>query len=218
MLHVNRRDVLKMGGALGAASAATPVMVASASEADVSGLPRVKQELVAPPFVPAHEQVATDGPKIIEVELTATEDKREIDDDGTMLNTLSFNGSIPGPLMICHEGDYIELTLKNPASNIFEHNIDFHASTGALGGGGLTLISPGEQCKLRWKATKAGTYIYHCAPGGTMDPLPRGLRHERGGDGAAAGWPQGPPRQPAPLRPGLLHRRAGLLRAARRRR
>ena len=171
MLHVNRRDVLKMGGALGAASAATPVMVASASESDVSGLPRVKQELVAPPFVPAHEQVASGGPKIIEVELTAVEDKREIDDEGTMLNTLSFNGSIPGPLMICHEGDYIELTLKNPESNVFEHNIDFHASTGALGGGALTLVSPGEQVMLRWKATKAGTYIYHCAPGGTMIPF-----------------------------------------------
>ena len=154
MLHVNRRDVLKMGGALGAASAAVPIKLASASEVDLSGLPRVKQELVAPPFVPAHEQVATGGPKIIEVELTATEDKREIDDDGTMLNTLSFNGSIPGPLMICHEGDYIELTLKNPESNVFEHNIDFHASTGALGGGALTLVSPGEQVMLRWKATK----------------------------------------------------------------
>ena len=95
----------------------------------------------------------------------------EIDDDGTMLNTLSFNGWIPGPLMICHVGDYIELTLKNPASNVFEHNIDFHASTGSLGGGGLTLISPGEQVKLRYKATKPGTYIYHCAPGGSMIPF-----------------------------------------------
>ena len=171
MLHMNRRDVLKLGGALGAASAAIPIKVASASEVDLSGLPRVKQELVAPPFVPAHEQVATDGPKIIEVELTATEDKREIDDDGTMLNTLSFNGSIPGPLMICHEGDYIELTLKNPEDNVFEHNIDFHASTGALGGGGLTHVQPGEQVMLRWKATKAGTYIYHCAPGGSMIPF-----------------------------------------------
>ena len=171
MLHVNRRDVLKIGGALGVASAATPVMMASASEVDLSGLPRVKQELVAPPYVPAHEQVATGGPKIIEVELTSTEDRREIDDDGTMLNTLSFNGWIPGPLMICHVGDYIELTLKNPASNVFEHNIDFHASTGALGGGGLTLISPGEQVKLRFKATKPGTYIYHCAPGGSMIPF-----------------------------------------------
>ena len=73
--------------------------------------------------------------------------------------------------MICHVGDYIELTLKNPASNVFEHNIDFHASTGSLGGGGLTLISPGEQVKLRYKATKPGTYIYHCAPGGSMIPF-----------------------------------------------
>ena len=172
MLQINRRDLLKAGGVLGAVSAVSPVVVASASEsADISGLPRVKQELVAPPFVPAHEQVATGGPKIIEVELTPVEDKREIDDDGTMLNTLSFNGSIPGPLMICHEGDYIELTLKNPESNFFEHNIDFHASTGALGGGALTLVSPGEQVKLRWKAIKAGTYIYHCAPGGSMIPF-----------------------------------------------
>ena len=170
MLKVNRRDFLKVGGALGAASAMTPVMVASASEADISSLPRVKQELVAPPFVPAHDQVATGGPKIIEVELSPVEDKRAIDGDGTMYNALSFNGSIPGPLMICHEGDYIELTLKNPASNIFEHNIDFHASTGALGGGALTHVQPGEQVMLRYKATKPGTYIYHCAPGGSMIP------------------------------------------------
>ena len=71
------------------------------------------------------------------MELVVHEEKREIDDDGTVLNALSFNGSIPGPLMVCHEGDYIELTLKNPSSNVMEHNIDFHASTGALGGGGL---------------------------------------------------------------------------------
>jgi nitrite reductase (NO-forming) len=171
MLQVNRRQLLKAGGALGAVSTMSPVVMASASEADLSGLPRVKQELVAPPYVPAHEQTTMDGPKIIEVELTSTEDRREIDDDGTMLNTLSFNGWIPGPLIICHEGDYVELTLKNPASNVFEHNIDFHASTGALGGGALTLISPGEQVKLRWKATKPGTYIYHCAPGGSMIPF-----------------------------------------------
>ena len=170
MLQVNRRQLLKAGGALGAVSTMSPVVMASASEADLSGLPRVKQELVAPPFVPVHEQTTMDGPKIIEVELIATEERREIDGDGTMVNTVSFNGSIPGPLMICHEGDYVELTLKNPEGNVFEHNIDFHASTGALGGGGLTLVQPGEQVMLRWKAVKPGTFIYHCAPGGTMIP------------------------------------------------
>ena len=44
------------------------------------------------------------------------------------------------------------------------HNIDFHAATGALGGAELTLINPGEQVTLRWKATRTGTFVYHCAP------------------------------------------------------
>jgi nitrite reductase (NO-forming) len=50
------------------------------------------------------------------------------------------------------------------------HNIDFHAATGALGGGSLTLVNPGEQVVLRFKATRTGVFIYHCAPGGDMIP------------------------------------------------
>ena len=133
-------------------------------------LPRVQQRLVDPPLVPEHTQVAAGGPKIVEVELVVQEGKRVIDDNGTEIDALMFNGSIPGPLIICHEGDYVELTLKNPEGNRFTHNIDFHASTGALGGGALTLVGPGEQVVLRWKAIKPGTFIYHCAPGGSMIP------------------------------------------------
>jgi nitrite reductase (NO-forming) len=83
---------------------------------------------------------------------------------------MTFNGTVPGPLMVVHEGDYVELTLVNPDTNLMQHNIDFHASTGALGGGGLTLINPGEQVKLRFKATRPGVFVYHCAPGGPMIP------------------------------------------------
>jgi nitrite reductase (NO-forming) len=83
---------------------------------------------------------------------------------------MTYNGSIPGPLMVVHEGDYVELTLINPDTNTLAHNIDFHAATGALGGGGLTLVNPGEQVTLRFKATRTGTFVYHCAPGGPMIP------------------------------------------------
>ena len=83
---------------------------------------------------------------------------------------MGFNGTIPGPVIVVHEGDYAELTLGNAASNAMGHNIDFHASTGAKGGGSLTLAGPGQQVKLRWKATKAGTSAYHRAPGGAMIP------------------------------------------------
>ena len=93
------------------------------------------------------------------------------------------------------------------------HNIDLHAVTGALGGGGLTLVTPGEQATIRFKATKPGVFVYHCAPGGAMIPyhvvtgmngaimvLPRdGLKDAKG--------------KSAALRPRLLHRRAGLLRS-----
>ena len=37
-----------------------------------------------------------------------------------------------------------------------------------VSGGELTLINPGEQVTLRWKATRTGVFVYHCAPGGPM--------------------------------------------------
>ncbi len=171
MSTVNRRTFLEAGGSLAALSAMTRAPVTAApTQANATGLPRVRQQLVDPPFVPDHAQVADGGPTIVEVELVVREATRVIDDDGTEIHALTFNGSVPGPLIVCHEGDYVELTLKNPADNRMAHNIDFHASTGALGGGALTLVRPGEQVVLRWKAVKPGTFIYHCAPGGSMIP------------------------------------------------
>ncbi len=137
---------------------------------DIASLPRVRQKLVPPPHAPEHEQVATGGPKIVEVEMTIIEKKIEIDHDGTTIWAFTYDGTVPGPLIICHQGDYIELTLKSDPGNQLEHNIDFHASTGALGGGGLTHVQPGEKVVLRFRAIKAGTFTYHCAPGGVMIP------------------------------------------------
>ena len=138
-------------------------------QANIDGLQRVTQELVAPPFLPKHDQVATGGPKIIEVKMIVEEKEIEVA-PGVFMWAFTYNGSVPGPIIVAHEGDYIELTLVNPKTNILPHNIDFHASTGALGGGELTIVNPGEEVVLRWKAVKVGTFIYHCAPGGAMIP------------------------------------------------
>ncbi len=143
----------------------------TAKPADLSGYTRVKQELVAPPYAPQHEQIATGGPKIVEITMETTERLMVVDEDtGASVWALTYNGSVPGPLIIVHEGDMVELTLRNPVDSQMEHNIDFHASTGALGGGGLTHVYPGEETVLRWKATKPGCFTYHCAPGGAMIP------------------------------------------------
>jgi nitrite reductase (NO-forming) len=175
---ITRRTAL-MGAAF--AAAAAPAVLASKVSAeespspkgkpvDLKDMPRRKVTLVPPPFVHEHEQVATTPPSIVEFEMQIVEKEVEIDGDGTMMQAMTYNGSIPGPMMVVHEGDYVELMLVNPAENSMQHNIDFHAATGGLGGGSLTLVNPGEHTVLRFKATRPGTFVYHCAPGGPMIP------------------------------------------------
>ncbi|WP_163268911.1 copper-containing nitrite reductase [Chelativorans alearense] len=188
-----RREAL-LGVAATAMLSALPLMAAPALADAADALPREKVVLVPPPFVHPHEQVAIGGPKIVEFTMTIQEKEIMIDDEGTTFQAMTFDGSVPGPMMVVHEGDYVELTLVNPETNGLAHNIDFHAATGAMGGGELTLINPGEQATLRFKATRTGVFVYHCAPGGPMTPwhvvsgmsgtimvLPReGLTNEKG--------------------------------------
>lgn len=142
--------------------------------ADISGksagLKRVTQMLLDPPAVPEHQQVAKGKPKVVKVRLVVEEKEIEIA-DGVFVQAMTFNGSVPGPLIVVHQNDYVELTLVNPGSNVFLHNIDFHASTGAMGGGELTKVSPGQEVTIRFKAIKQGVFVYHCAPGGSMTPF-----------------------------------------------
>ena len=155
-----------------AANAATtddPLGIATA-DINIAALPRVKLTLVPPPQVPAHDQIATTGPKIVEVTMTIIEKKIQIDADGTTVWAFAYEGSVPGPMIVAHQGDYIELTLKSAATNELEHNIDFHAATGAMGGGEITRILPGEQVLIRFRLLKAGVFTYHCAPGEEMTP------------------------------------------------
>ena len=136
---------------------------------DVSGLERVTQELVAPPFLPEHQQAYDGPPRVVEVRMVVEEKEIEVA-PGAHLWAFAFNGSVPGPIIVVHEGDYVELTLVNPSDNGLLHNIDFHASIGALGGGALTHVGPGQEVVLRFRAVKPGVFVYHCAPGGTMVP------------------------------------------------
>jgi len=175
--NMTRRTMLASSafvGALAPMLTATPTLAenaaanAKASPVDISKLPREKIELVKPPFVHKHTQKAQGGPKIIEVTLTIQEKKIVVDDNGAEVHAMTFDGSVPGPMIVVHQDDYVELTLVNPPTNTLQHNIDFHSATGALGGGGLTIVNPGEKTVLRFKATKAGVFVYHCAPPGMV--------------------------------------------------
>ncbi len=140
------------------------------SEAAIAKLPVVEQKMVPPPGLPEHDQIAKGGFKRIKVSMEIVEKQITIDDKGTKVWVMAYGGSVPGPMIVAHEGDFVEYTLINKATNTLEHNIDFHNSTGYLGGGALTKVQPGEQVTLRFRCTKVGVFVYHCAPGGIMIP------------------------------------------------
>ena len=52
-----------------------------------------------------------------------------VDDEGTRMQAMTFNGTMPGPTMVVHQGDTGEFTLVNPATNTMVHNVDFHAAS-----------------------------------------------------------------------------------------
>ena len=107
--------------------------LAAVTPADVEGLEHMKVDLVAPPMVHAHEQATSGPPKVVEFFMQIEEKQIVVDGDGTKMWAMTYNGSIPGPLMVVHEGDYVQLTLVNPETNEMPHNIDFHAATGCAG-------------------------------------------------------------------------------------
>ena len=138
----------------------------------------VTQELVDPPFLPVHDQAASGPPRVVNIRLEIVEREVEIA-PGVFVWQMAFNNSVPGPVPVVFQWDWVNLTLVNgttntvrfgETSNTMAHNIDFHASTGALGGGGLTSVAPGEEVGLEWRAVKSGFFVYHCAPGGEMVP------------------------------------------------
>jgi hypothetical protein len=105
------------------AASSLPAWWPASALAEDLNLPRQKLELLAPPLVHPHEQVATGGPKIYEVRLVAEEKQMVIDDDGTTLQAMTFNGTIPAPAIVIHEGDYLEVTLASLANNTMPHNV-----------------------------------------------------------------------------------------------
>ena len=122
-------------------------------------------ELTSPPNVPT--PVGKRMAKKLIVDLEILEQEGEMT-GGVKYVYWTFGGTVPGSFIRTRVGDEVEFHLKNHPHNKLPHNIDLHAATGALGGAQMTFVNPGEQATMRFKATKAGTFVYHCAPPGMV--------------------------------------------------
>ena len=64
----------------------------------------------------------------VKVTMEAKEHDIAIDNKGTMYPAWTFGDHMPGPVVRVKEGDTVEFTLINPASNKNSHSMDFHAA------------------------------------------------------------------------------------------
>lgn len=83
--------------------------------------------------------------------------------EGVVFQGMTFNGTVPGPLLLMEEGDIVEIEVRNEDS--IPHGLSFHAAyrnTSPVVGN----IPAGQTKKLLFRASYPGVYMYHCAPGG----------------------------------------------------
>jgi len=117
---------------------------------------------ISPSFSTTKE---SNEPRIKEILLIANEGVQRIVPDnnlypeGLIYNTMTFNGTIPGPLISVNQGDILKITLRNEGKII--HSLNLHAGFGptqALSG----VVQPGESKTWTMKADYPGVFLYHC--------------------------------------------------------
>ena len=91
--------------------------------------------------------------------ITVRDEVREVA-PGVTQRQWTYDGTAPGPTLHGRVGDLFVITLVNGGT--IGHSIDFHA--GALAPDGpMRTIAPGESLVYRFRATRAGIWMYHCS-------------------------------------------------------
>jgi nitrite reductase (NO-forming) len=97
----------------------------------------------------------------------------------------TYDGTAPGPVLHGHVGDVFAITLVNDGD--IGHSIDFHAGSLAPDGP-MRTIGPGESLVYRFRAERAGIWMYHCST------MPMSAHIANGLFGAVVIEPRGLPR------------------------
>jgi len=86
----------------------------------------------------------------------------------------TFDGTVPGKLVRVEEGDTVDFTLVNPASNKNSHAMDFHAAqVNVLDE--FAQIKPGETKHFKFEAKVPGIFMYHCGASPMVQHIARGM-------------------------------------------
>lgn len=126
-----------------------------------SGTPEAPLDIVREPADVPPPRTGAD-PRTVKVGLETVEVTGRLA-DGVTYHYWTFNRKVPGPFIRVRLNDTVEVSLTNQADSAEHHSIDFHAVLGPGGGAIATDAAPGETKSFRFKATRPGLYVYHCA-------------------------------------------------------
>jgi nitrite reductase (NO-forming) len=110
--------------------------------------------------------------KLHRIELHAAHSQAEVA-PGVRQLMWTFGGTAPGPTLHGSVGDLFEVTLVNDDQGM-GHGIDFHA--GALAPDGpMRTLEPGGRLVYRFRAERAGAWLYHCSTSPMLQHLGNGM-------------------------------------------
>lgn len=109
-----------------------------------------------------------------DVYVTMTAQITDIDiKDGYTYKAWTFNGEVPGPLVVVNEGDTIHFTLENH-DPIIPHSMDFHAVHAAPDKKFID-VHPNEDGTFVYQASNPGVFMYHCGTGPALLHIGNGM-------------------------------------------
>ncbi|WP_243714339.1 multicopper oxidase domain-containing protein [Actinomadura bangladeshensis] len=111
------------------------------------------------------------GAKEHRVELRASDRELEVA-PGVRQTMWTFGGTVPAPVLRGKVGDVFVITLVNDST--MGHGIDFHAGTLAPDVP-MRTIQPGERLTYRFKAQRAGAWLYHCSTMPMLQHIANGM-------------------------------------------
>ena len=114
------------------------------------------------------------------VKVTMTAEEVDVQTNGKMVGgadtmaAWTFDGSIPGKPVRVTEGDTVDFTLVNPATNKNSHAMDFHAAQVSVLDE-FAPVKPGESKHFTFVAKVPGVFMYHCGAGPMVQHIARGM-------------------------------------------
>ena len=114
------------------------------------------------------------------VKITMTAEEVDVQTNGKLVGgadtmaAWTFDGSIPGKPVRVSEGDTVDFTLVNPATNKNSHAMDFHAAQVSVLDE-FAPVKPGESKHFTFEAKVPGVFMYHCGAGPMVQHIARGM-------------------------------------------